>query len=371
MSNHENKKPDYDENLFITHLPAFAFLCLTMIAMTISVIKIIPSKDPFPQPMLTVEESIALIQPVKSVSGSGGAEGGSASSAEHEGFALMKGTDCMACHKEKEKLLGPSFADIAAKYKNDKGIESILATRVKNGNVGVWGAVPMSPHPTLKDEDIIKMVKYILTVKGGVAPSKVELPSDGNQATGTAVLPTHEGFGIIQKNDCIVCHKLEERIIGPTYTEIAEKYKDDKEALKKLSEKVKKGGSGVWGDVPMGPHTTVSDEEIEKMVTAILTLKKPDVAEVSAVVEANEFTAGFEAMKKSDCYACHKDKDASIGPSFLEISKKYKDNKDVKALSTKVKNGSTGVWGQMVMLPHPQLSDEEIEKMVNAILSVK
>lgn len=370
MNNHENKKPDYDENLFITHLPAFAFLCLATIAMAFSVVKVLPSKDPFPQPMLTAEESLALIQPVKSSSGSGsGSGGGTTNSVESEGLVLMKSSDCMACHKETEKAVGPSFADIAAKYKNDKSIETILATKVKNGGSGAWGAIPMSPHPALKEEEIVKMIQYILTVKGGVVSTSV-MPESEKTASNTSV-PVHAGFDIIQKNDCIACHKNESRIVGPSYQEIAEKYKEDSDALKKLSEKVKKGGSGVWGEIPMGPHATVSDEDIAKMVEAILTLKKREIAESKIEVVVNEFTAGFEAMKKSDCYACHKEQEAGVGPSFIDIAKKYRENKDVKALSGKVKNGGAGVWGQVPMLPHPQLNDEEIEKMVHAVLSIK
>jgi cytochrome c len=319
--------------------------------------------------MLTAEESFALIQPVKSISG-GGTEG-APSGVEHEGLILMKGSDCFACHKEKEKLLGPSFADIAAKYKADKDIDKLLVAKVKVGGAGAWGAIPMSPHPALKDEDITKMIQYIMTVKGGSVATGVPVVVETKNSSSESALPLHEGFALIQKNDCIACHKNDARIVGPSYQEIAEKYKDDKEAIKKLSEKVKKGGSGVWGEIPMGPHATVSDADITIMVEAVMTLKKGNVEEAKVEVVVNEFTAGFEAMKKSDCYACHKDQEALVGPSFLDIAKKYKENKDIKGLSGKIKNGGSGVWGQVPMLPHPQLSDEEIEKMVQAVLSVK
>ncbi|HEY3532116.1 MAG TPA: cytochrome C, partial [Casimicrobiaceae bacterium] len=66
----------------------------------------------------------------------------------------------------------------------------------------------------------------------------------------------------------------DKKVIGPSYKDVAAKYKGDAGAVAKLSEKVKKGGSGVWGPVPMPPNTQVPDAEIKKMVELILALKK-------------------------------------------------------------------------------------------------
>jgi cytochrome c len=79
--------------------------------------------------------------------------------------ALMKGSDCMACHAEATKLVGPSYKDVAKKYAGDAGASDKLVKKVKAGGSGVWGAVPMTPHPNLKDEDVKVMVDWILSLK--------------------------------------------------------------------------------------------------------------------------------------------------------------------------------------------------------------
>jgi cytochrome c len=79
---------------------------------------------------------------------------------------------------------------------------------------------------------------------------------------------------MMKKNGCNACHSEDKKIIGPSYKDVAAKYKGDPTAVAKLTEKVKKGGSGVWGPVPMPPNTQVSDADIKKMVELILALKK-------------------------------------------------------------------------------------------------
>jgi cytochrome c len=79
---------------------------------------------------------------------------------------------------------------------------------------------------------------------------------------------------MMKKNGCNACHAEDKKIIGPAYKDVAAKYKGDSGAVAKLSEKVKKGGSGVWGPIPMPPNTQVSDADIMKMVELILALKK-------------------------------------------------------------------------------------------------
>ncbi len=82
-----------------------------------------------------------------------------------KGQALIAKSDCLACHKLQEKLLGPSYKDVANKYPNNSATIAQLADKIKKGGSGVWGAIPMSPHPTLSDDDAKAMVKYILSLK--------------------------------------------------------------------------------------------------------------------------------------------------------------------------------------------------------------
>jgi cytochrome c len=72
------------------------------------------------------------------------------------------------------------------------------------------------------------------------------------------------------KSQCMACHAVDKKVVGPSYKEVAAKYKGDKTAEAKLFEKVKKGGSGVWGPVPMPPNTAVKDEDIKTLVKWVL-----------------------------------------------------------------------------------------------------
>jgi cytochrome c len=83
----------------------------------------------------------------------------------HASQEIANKNGCIACHAVDKKLVGPSFKEIADKYKADKGAEGKLAEKVKKGGVGVWGQVPMPPNAQVKDEDIKTLVKWILATK--------------------------------------------------------------------------------------------------------------------------------------------------------------------------------------------------------------
>ena len=79
---------------------------------------------------------------------------------------LAKKSACTACHAVDKKIVGPSFKDVAAKYRTDKGAEAKLVEKVKKGGVGAWGQVPMPPNsPQVKDADIQTLVRWILSLK--------------------------------------------------------------------------------------------------------------------------------------------------------------------------------------------------------------
>ncbi|ADY53719.1 cytochrome c class I [Pseudopedobacter saltans DSM 12145] len=81
------------------------------------------------------------------------------------GKQLISKSDCKSCHTEKSKLIGPSYKDIAAKYPSNSKNISLLAGKVIKGGAGVWGQIPMTPHPQMSKKDAEEMVKYILTIK--------------------------------------------------------------------------------------------------------------------------------------------------------------------------------------------------------------
>jgi cytochrome c len=89
-----------------------------------------------------------------------------------------------------------------------------------------------------------------------------------------AALDNKAADELMKKDGCAACHAVDKKIIGPAYQEVAAKYKGDAGAAAKLADKVKKGGTGVWGQIPMPPNAQVSDADIKNLVEWILTLKK-------------------------------------------------------------------------------------------------
>ncbi len=80
-----------------------------------------------------------------------------------KGADLIENGDCLACHKVDEKVVGPSYKDVANKYAIAD--TDMLAKTIINGGVGHWGEIPMTAHPDLKLEDAREMVKYILSLR--------------------------------------------------------------------------------------------------------------------------------------------------------------------------------------------------------------
>jgi cytochrome c len=80
------------------------------------------------------------------------------------------------------------------------------------------------------------------------------------------------GADLAKKNNCMSCHGVDKKIIGPAFKDVAKKYKGNADAVALLSKKVKDGGSGVWGPIPMSPNKTISDADIKVMVEYVLSL---------------------------------------------------------------------------------------------------
>ena len=80
-----------------------------------------------------------------------------------EGKVLVEGADCMSCHQISEKMIGPSYKDVAKKY-SEKDVD-LLVDKIINGGSGNWGNIPMAAHNGLSKENSRKMVYYILSLK--------------------------------------------------------------------------------------------------------------------------------------------------------------------------------------------------------------
>ena len=88
-----------------------------------------------------------------------------------------------------------------------------------------------------------------------------------------AALPALADQALAQTKNCMSCHALENKLVGPSYKDVAVKYKGDKAATDKLATKIIKGGAGVWGPVPMPANAQVNEAEAKKLAVWVLGLK--------------------------------------------------------------------------------------------------
>jgi cytochrome c len=85
--------------------------------------------------------------------------------------------------------------------------------------------------------------------------------------------PASAQLDLAQKKNCTACHALDKKLVGPAYKDVAAKYAGQKDAADKLAEKIQKGGSGVWGPVPMPANPQVSAAEAKQLAAWVLTVK--------------------------------------------------------------------------------------------------
>ena len=88
-----------------------------------------------------------------------------------------------------------------------------------------------------------------------------------------AASPAMANLALAQKNACMACHAVDKKLVGPSYKDVASKYAGQKDAVDKLAAKIMKGGSGVWGPVPMPANPQVNDADAKKLAAWVLSLK--------------------------------------------------------------------------------------------------
>jgi cytochrome c len=104
---------------------------------------------------------VTLLAAAAAASLAAGAHAADAKAAE----AFAQASGCLACHTVDKKLVGPSYKEIAARYRSDKGAQANLAQKVKAGGKGAWGDIPMPPNAHVKEADIKTLVQWILSIK--------------------------------------------------------------------------------------------------------------------------------------------------------------------------------------------------------------
>ncbi|HZX73359.1 MAG TPA: c-type cytochrome [Cyclobacteriaceae bacterium] len=120
------------------------------------------------------------------------------------------------------------------------------------------------------------MKKLILVLCVSVFVNVFAMAQSTTAATKTTPAAKKEelnGEALIAKSDCLTCHQMHVKVIGPAYDKVAQKYEATPENIAMLSKKIIEGGTGVWGAFPMTPHATLKEEEVKAMVKFILTVK--------------------------------------------------------------------------------------------------
>ena len=102
---------------------------------------------------------------------------------------------------------------------------------------------------------------------------KLSLALIATALAAAASLPAFANEDLAKKKNCMACHATDKKLVGPSYKDVAKKYAGQKDAVDKLAAKVTKGGSGVWGAVPMPANPQVSEAEAKQLVQWVLGLK--------------------------------------------------------------------------------------------------
>jgi cytochrome c len=112
---------------------------------------------------------------------------------------------------------------------------------------------------------------YKIEIEGGSMKALMMAVATAGSLMVAGVASADDAQALAQKSGCLACHSVDKKVLGPAYKDVAAKYKGQKDAEAKLIEKVKKGGSGVWGPIPMPANSPqVKDDDIKTIVEWVL-----------------------------------------------------------------------------------------------------
>lgn len=245
----------------------------------------------------TEERVLSRIKPVGEVT-LAGAGGARASMSGEQVFQAV----CKTCH-EAGIAGAPKVGDKAAWTASLKKGYDTLVQHALNGFQEPGKVMPpRGGNPDLSDVEVERALVYMANRSGAnfkepaetaaaagaaaasTAATSAVAPSAAVAATASgaaappaaakagAPLDLQSGQAMMQKYGCAACHAVDKPIVGPAYSQVAAKYRGDKTAAAKLEQKVKAGGSGVWGAVPMPPNSAVPEADIKKLVAWVLSL---------------------------------------------------------------------------------------------------
>ena len=193
------------------------------------------------------------------------------------GANLFSAMNCDGCHGGGAVgWVGPSLVDGRWRYggADDEIFTSIFYGRPKGmpayggvvGTDGVWNLVAY-----IKAQAVPTVVPTTSWLAGGNATATPAAPAPATPAAKApeAAVPPDQ---MPAKYGCTACHAIDHKVVGPSFKDVANKYRG-KDVEAALAEKIKKGGGGVWGDIPMTPNPQVPDPDLHALVKWILTLK--------------------------------------------------------------------------------------------------
>lgn|GEM_PF-1609012 len=262
---------------------------------------------------------------------------------------LVYERDCLPCHGSEARGDGP--VSMVKRDGGFPGVASLLsahAKEIKDGYIYNYisrgGALMPSYGAQIAPADRWKVVAYVrhlqktlpenapaaaatpeATAPAAAAAPATEVPAPTAEGAAAAPAPAAQAsaapaagdwnaaLALIQKSDCLTCHSVNKKVVGPAYKDVAKKYAGKPEAVAALVKKVKLGGSGNWGEIPMVAHPGISDADLETIVKGILSLAK---GHAMAKHSLKEVMAMVHSGVPVRCPAV----DAGVGPAYLALA---------------------------------------------------
>ena len=156
-------------------------------------------------------------------------------------------------------------------HKNKLNISVLFASMVFAS--GSFAAdAPAAPAPAAPVAAVV--APATVEAAAPAAPAPAEAAAAAPAVVADPVLSEADGVALLKKTGCLVCHSIPKKVVGPAYKDVAAKYRGQDGAEAKLIAKVTKGGSGVWGPVPMPSQQKAGEETIKSLVRFVLALNK-------------------------------------------------------------------------------------------------
>jgi cytochrome c len=166
------------------------------------------------------------------------------------------------------------FPDAAIKY--DVSVDDLEDGSLKNGNIG--------------KEEISVTVQYI---SSGMGYPQLEVLDREGKLDPSTQLRHLKAKALVQKSNCLSCHLEDKKLVGPSFQDIAKRYKKDPKAFETLSESISEGGSGKWGDIPMPPQPMLNIQEVSQIIDYILEINFANGSNVNLGTSGEYITKGF------------------------------------------------------------------------------